>query len=516
MTRRGKRSQGVGTASRIAGTIRQAPFRQVQFNYPPMEILSKDHIAHIHDASLRILENIGMRILEPRAREYFRKAGASVDEQSFMVKLDRHLVLEKLRLAPSEFLLEARNPSRNVHVGGINTFFSAVGGPAFVQDLDRGRRAGTYAEVCDFLKVIQSLNILHQEGGSPFEAMDVHEDIRHLDLHLAQITLLDKNWQPWGLGRIRAKDGLEMIAITLGIDREYLTNHVVFTCIINTNSPLTLDIPMAEGLIEMARHGQAVVITPFTLAGAMSPITITGSLAQQNAEALACITLAQCVRPGAPVVYGAFTTNVDMRTGSPAFGTPEYTQAAQISGQLARFYNLPFRSSNVTASNEVDAQAAYESQMSLWGAVMGHAHMVNHAAGWLGGGLTASFEKLILDAEMLQMMAAYLTPPVMDEESLGLNAIQEVGPGGHFFGTEHTLQRYEDAFYSSMISDGDNYENWRDKGSLTATQQANRIWKQLLHEYEKPPLDAAVEEALQDYVRRRKAEIKSGIDTPSA
>jgi trimethylamine--corrinoid protein Co-methyltransferase len=318
---------------------------------------------------------------------------------------------------------------------------------------------------------------------------------------------MDKNWQPWGLGAERARDGLEMAAIAMGVPREELWRRPVFTCIINTNSPLMLDVPMAEGLIEMARHGQAVVVTPFTLAGAMAPVTLAGALALQNAEALAGIALTQCVRPGAPVMYGAFTTNVDMRTGAPAFGTPEYVQAAQISGQLARRYDLPFRSSNVTTAHAVDAQAAYESEMALWGAITAHAHLVNHAAGWLGGGLTASFEKLILDAELLQMMTAWLSPPAVDADSLGLDAIAEAGHGGHFFGTAHTLARYESAFYAPLLSDWDNYDNWLDRGSPDAALRANRIWKQLLAEYEQPGIDPGVDEALRDYVARRKREI---------
>jgi trimethylamine--corrinoid protein Co-methyltransferase len=259
-------------------------------------------------------------------------------------------------------------------------------------DLDRGRRAGTYREMCDYLKVVQSLNVIHQEGGGPFEPLDLPAETRHLDLYYAEITLLDKNWQPQGLGRGRALDALEMAAISLGTTRENLPQTPLFTAVINTNSPLQLDVPMAEGLITFAEHGQCNVITPFTLAGAMSPVTLAGALVQQHAEALAGIALAQVVRPGVPVMYGGFTSNVDMRSGAPAFGTPEYTQAAQASGQLARLIGVPFRSSNVTAANDVDAQAAYESSMSLWGSIMGGANMVMHAAGWLGGGLTASFK----------------------------------------------------------------------------------------------------------------------------
>jgi hypothetical protein len=296
------------------------------------------------------------------------------------VRFDRGMIEELVAAAPAEFTLIARNPARNVEIGGRNAANSSVGGPAYSSDLDRGRRTGTYADQCDYLKLVQSLNVLHQEGGGPFEAQDLPAGTRHLDLYYAQITLLDKNWQPQGLGRDRANDALEMAAISLGKTREELVDLAVFTCVINTNSPLQLDVPMAEGLMVMAEHGQPTVITPFTLAGAMAPITLAGALAQQHAEALAGISLAQIARPGVPVIYGGFTSNVDMKSGSPVFGTPEYTKAAQASGQLARRIGVPFRSSNVTAANAVDAQATYESAMSLWGAMMGGAHLINHAA----------------------------------------------------------------------------------------------------------------------------------------
>jgi trimethylamine--corrinoid protein Co-methyltransferase len=264
---------------------------------------------------------------------------------------------------------------------------------------------------------------------------------------------------------------------------------------------------MAEGLITFAEHGQCNVITPFTLAGAMSPVTLAGALVQQHAEAMAGIALAQVVRSGVPVMYGGFTSNVDMKSGSPALGTPEYTQAAQASGQLARLIGVPFRSSNATAANDIDAQAAYESSMSLWGSIMGGANMVMHAAGWLGGGLTASFEKLIIDAEMLQMMAAYCQPMEVSEEALAVNAIREVGPAGHFFGISHTIDRYENAFYAPMLSNWDNFDRWVERGSVSAAARANRIWKDLLEAYERPPIDPAVDEHLRDYVRIRKREL---------
>jgi trimethylamine---corrinoid protein Co-methyltransferase len=453
-----------------------------------------------------VLEEIGMKVLEPRARRHYRDAGAEVDDAEMRVRLSRDLVATLIAKAPANFTLHARNPARSLKVGGKDAFFSAVGGPAYVADLDRGRRAGTYAEMCDFIRLIHSLNVIHQEGGGPFEPLDLPANTRHLDLHYAQITLTDKNWQPLGLGKERAIDGLEMAARSLGTTRDGLAGSTVFTCIINTNSPLQLDVPMAEGLMTMAEHGQCVVVTPFTLAGAMSPVTIAGALAQQHAEAMAGIALCQIVRPGVPVMYGGFTSNVDMRSGAPAFGTPEYAQAAQASGQLARFIGVPFRSSNVTTANDVDAQAAYESQMALWGAMTGQAHLILHAAGWLGGGLTASFEKLIVDAEMLQMMSAYLEPFEVSPESLALEAMREVGPAGHYFGAAHTMARYESAFYTPMLSNWDNYDNWRERGSATARERANAIWKQLLGEYQKPAIDPAVDESLKDFMERRKRE----------
>jgi trimethylamine--corrinoid protein Co-methyltransferase len=421
-----------------------------------------------------------------------------------MVRFDPELVEATVALAPSEFTLRARNPEKSLVVGGRHVAFTSVGGPAFVSDLGGGRRSGTHREQEDFLRVVQQLHVVHQEGGGPFEAMDLAPETRHLDLCLSLIRLLDKNWQGIALGRERAADCIDMAAIALGTDRDGLMAEPALLTIVNTNTPLTLDIPMAEGLTEFVSAGQAVVITPFTLAGAMAPATLAGALVLQNAEVLATATLAQLIRPGAPIVYGSFTSNVDMRSGSPAFGTPEYTKAAQASGQLARRYRLPFRSSNTTASNAVDAQAVYESAMSLWGAVMGGANLVNHAAGWLEGGLTASLEKLVIDAEMLQMVAEWMQPIDMSDDAMGLDAISAVGPGGHFFGSPHTMERYEHAFYRPLVSDWRNFESWSDDGARDATQRANTVWQQLLEQYEQPPLDPAIDDALVAFVAHRK------------
>jgi trimethylamine--corrinoid protein Co-methyltransferase len=297
-----------------------------------------------------------------------------------------------------------------------------------------------------------------------------------------------------------------MICIARGITKEQLKREPSLFSIVNSNSPLRLDGPMLQGLMEMARHGQPVVLTPFTLSGAMAPVTIAGALAQQNAEALAGITLIQIVAPGVPAMYGGFTSNVDMKSGAPAFGTPEYARAAMAGGQLARRYGFPYRSSNACAANAVDAQAAYESEMSIWGAVMGGVNMMLHGAGWMEGGLVASFEKFILDVEMLQMMGEFLQPLEVTDDTLGLEAMTDVGPGGHFFGTAHTMARYETAFYSPILSDWRNYESWRLAGAQTAEQRANAIWKQALAEFQPPPLDPAIVEALEAFVAKRKEE----------
>ena len=489
---------------RVANAVRQLPWNDVANPYSPVEVLSDDQVETIIDTALNVLATQGMRFLDPNGRQTMREAGAEIDEAEMMVRLDPDMVREHLANAPSRFGLRARNPERDLSIGDNNIIFGSVGGPAFCSDLDKGRRPGNYEEMCDYLRVIQSLNVIQQEGGGPFEAMDLPAETRHLDLYLAQIRLLDKNWQAYALGRERTIDAIEMACISLGLDREALEQKPAVLAIINTNSPMQLDIPMTEAVYELASAKQVCCITPFTLAGSMSPATLAGTLMQQTAEVLAVATLAQVIRPGAPVIYGSFASNVDMQSGAPALGTPEYAKSALASGQIARRLNLPFRSSNTTVSNCIDAQAAFESEMSLWSSVMGHANLVNHAAGWLEGGLTASFEKLVIDAEMLQMMAEYLRPIKVNDDELAVDAIAEVGPGGHHFGTSHTLQRYESAFYTPLLSNRQNFEAWKEAGSIDIARRANTMWKQLLNEYEQPPLDPAIDEELVSYVTRRK------------
>lgn len=498
---------------RTAGGVSRLPWRRIVNPFAPIEIISADQVETIHQAALTILRDIGVEVLGARALDHLAGAGARVEREdgargpAGRVRLDPDQAELLAALAPSRFELHARNPQRGLVFGDRHLVFGAVGGPAFVTDLQRGRRAGNAADFDAFVRVIGSLDIIHQEGGGPLEPTDLPVETRHLDMYRTLATLLDKPWQCLAFGPVMVNDAIEVACITRGVDRNTLVREPSLMTIVNTNSPLRLDGPMSDGLIEMATWGQPVVATPFTLAGAMTPTTLAGALAQQHAEALFMIALAQIVRPGAPMVYGGFTSNVDMRTGSPAFGTPEYVKAALATGQLARRLGLPHRSSNVTGSAVVDAQAAYESEMSIWGSVMGGASLLYQGAGWLEGGLTASFEKLILDAELLQQMAEVLTPIAVDEGSLAISTIAEVGPGGHFFGTSHTLARFETAFYQPMLSDWRNFETWQEDGARTATERANRIWQQLLAEYVPPALEPSVAEALDAFVDRRKLEI---------
>ena len=494
-------------ARRAAAGIAQLPWRRLRNPFRPVEVLSADAVEAIHRASLRILGEVGMEVLGDAPLDLFARAGARVDRLERRVRLDPEHIEALIALAPSTFTLHARNPDRRLEFGADHLVFGAVGGPAFVSDLDRGRRPGNFADFIDYVRLVGTLDVIHQEGGGPLEPTDLPVETRHLAMYRTFAVELDKSWQCLGFGATPVEDALSVWELIRGVDRDTLAREPSAMTVINTNSPLRLDGPMGDGLIAMATYGQPVVATPFTLAGAMSPVSLAGAIAQQNAEALFLVALAQIVCPGTPMVYGAFTSNVDMRTGSPAFGTPESVKAQLASGQMARRYGLPWRSSNTTAANVVDAQAAYESEMSVWGAVMGGVNLLYQGAGWLEGGLTASFEKLILDAEVLQMIGEVLQPLTVDDASLGLDAIADVGPGGHFFGTAHTLERFENAFYRPILSDWRNFETWAADGSLTATQRANTIWKRLLAEASPLPMDVAVREALDDFVERRTGEI---------
>ncbi|MFI4891299.1 MAG: trimethylamine methyltransferase family protein [Steroidobacterales bacterium] len=505
-----RRRQG-GRGRRLDGShLPQLPWQQVRNPYPPMDVLSTDQVEAIHLTSLRIIEELGMEVMSPRALAVLKAAGAKVDAATKTVRLDRGLVEQALKSAPASFELTPRNAGKRVIMGANHVNFGLVAGPPNVHDNERGRRPGNYRDYCDLIRLAQYFNAIHLIGNQVCAPIELPANSRHLDAYLANLLYSDQVFHCTAIGAGRALDGIRMMAIARGLDLAQIAASPGVITIISVNSPRRFDEAMCDGLIAMAEHGQAVVVTPFTLMGAMAPVSLAAALAQQNAEALFGIVLAQAVRPGAPVMYGAFTSNVDMRSGAPAFGTPENAKANIASGQLARRYGLPYRTSNASASNAADAQGAYETEMSLWGAILGHGNLVYHAAGWQEGGLTVSFEKLVLDVEMLQMMIEFLRPIEVNEQELGFDAISGVPSGGHFFGEPHTMARYEHAFYRPLVSNWQNYENWQLGGGKDATQRATDIWKQALRDYEEPAMDPAIREALDAYIGQRRAEIGSG------
>lgn len=510
MARTTARRRSGGPSGIGDGRLPQLPWRRVHNPYGQTKALSDDQVEAIHQNSLRILEELGIELMSDRACDVLAKAGARVDRSTRNVKLDRGLIEAALKTAPRSFTLTPRNPAHRVHMGGDGMVFTLVAGPPIVHDLVRGRRDGNYEDYCNFIRLTQYFNAIHMIGNQVCAPMELPANSRHLDTYNANLTYSDRSFHCTSIGRGRAVDGLSMMAISRGITLEELAHDPGVTTIISVNSPRRFDDSMADGLMAMAEHGQAVCITPFTLMGAMTPVTLGAALSQQNAEALFGVALVQLVRPGTPVMYGAFTSNVDMRSGAPAFGTPENAKANLASGQLARRYGLPYRTTNGNASNAADAQAAYETQMSLWGAVLGGANLVYHAAGWLEGGLCASYEKLVMDVEMLQHMMEFLEPIRTDEASLGFDAIGRVATGGHFFGDAHTLERYETAFYRPLLSDWSNYGAWLEAGGKDATQRATQIWQRALREYEQPPMEPSIREALDAYIAKRREDIGSG------
>ncbi|HEX9448331.1 MAG TPA: trimethylamine methyltransferase family protein [Dongiaceae bacterium] len=495
-------SRNRGGAAHLAQCMPKGALRN---SLQPIEPLSADQLMMIHDASLRLLEEIGIEFMGAAARRSFRQAGASVNDATGLVRIPRELVSKGLSTAPATFRLTPRNPARAITVGGNHVAFGLVAGPPNVHDRINGRRSGNHADYVSLIKLAQSFDAIHFLGNQPTAPVELPAETRHLDCYLANVTYSDRVYHCSAIGRDRALDGIDVMALSRGLTREQMIDDPAVITIISVNSPRRFDEAMSDGLMAMAEFGQAVVVTPFTLMGAMTPVSLAAALTQQNAEALAGILLTQLVRPGAPVVYGAFTSNVDMHSGAPAFGTPENARATLAAGQLARLYKLPYRASNASASNIVDAQAAYESQMSIWSAVMGQANLVYHGAGWMEGGLTASFEKIVLDVEMLQMMAQVIQPIVVNDDEIALEAIAAVETGGHFFGSPHTLARYETAFYHPLISNWQNYENWEIAGGLDATQRATKVWQQALADYQQPALDPALAEALEAFVAQRRA-----------
>src|SRR5215470_11723562 len=483
-----------------------APLPRLTNRWPPLEILNAEQLERILEASYRVLEEAGLEIRSAAARELYRRAGALVDETTQMVRLGRDLIEAQLASAPERFVLHARNTARHLHVGDNVVNFGPVNGAPNIRDLEGGRRYGDIDAFRNILKLTHALGILHWQGGIVVEPVDVPVPIRHLFTYQAHIECADIVWAARGVGGVQAQDAIALSAIEHGCTVEALAARPTLMTVTNVNSPRRVDEEILENIMTMARHGQCVVITPFTLMGAMAPVTLAGALVQQTAEALGVVTLCQLLRPGTPCVMGGFTSNVDMRTGSPAFGTPEYVHAVIAGAQLGRRLKLPVRTSAVNASPVVDAQSTYETAFSLQAAILSHSHLINHAVGWLEGGLSASLEKIVVDAELLRNWAEILKPVSFNDDDLAVDAIKGVAAGGHFFGAPHTLARYESAFYRPLLSDWSNFENWRDAGSRTATERATVIWKKTLADFVPPPLESSVKEAIADYVARRKRE----------
>ncbi|MFC4216311.1 trimethylamine methyltransferase family protein [Pseudophaeobacter arcticus] len=505
----GRRGGGRAGAAARRGTaaLQQMPWHIPQNIDRPIAPLTEEGIAAIHDGAMRILEEIGIVFLNPEALEILKQAGCRVEGD--LVRMDRDFVMEMVGKAPSQFTITPRNPERTIPIGGTNLLFGNVSSPPNYWDMDLGKKvAGNRAQCRNLLKLTQYFNCIHFAGGYPVEPVDIHASVRHLDVLYDKLTLTDKAMHAYSLGKERVEDVMEMVRIAGGLtDEEFEATPRMYTNI-NSTSPLKHDYPMIDGCLRLVRRGQAVVVTPFTLAGAMAPVTMAGAVAQSLAEALCAIALFQYVRPGTPCAIGTFTSNVDMKSGAPAFGTPEYMRATQMTGQMARHYGLPMRSSGVCAANVPDGQAMWETSNSLWAAVQSGTNMVYHAAGWLEGGLIASPEKFIMDCEVLQQIQRYMQPEICatGPEEIAFDAVREVGNEGHFFGIQHTQDRYATAFYQPFLSDWRNYEAWEAAGAVWTPQRANQIYKEILQEFTPPPMDDALHDELKDFVARRKSE----------
>jgi trimethylamine---corrinoid protein Co-methyltransferase len=470
---------------------------------PRYEILDEAALAELERGWRRIVSELGIEFLYPEALDYLRDAGQQVDGE--LVRFDPDWILEQVAKAPPEFDLQARNPERSVHIGGNHMVFSAVYGCPFVREGDQ-RRDATYDDFQNLVKLAQSFPQLDSPGGTICEPNDRPLDSRHLDMVFALLTLSDKPFMGSVTSGPNAVDTVAMAEMVFG--RESLQETPAIISLINVNSPLRYDDRMLSALVEYAKAGQATVITPFLLMGAMSPVSIPATLAQQVGEALAGIALVQTIRPGCPVVFGSFLSNTDMQSGSPSFGTPESAVGLLCTGQIARHYNLPFRGGGaLTSSQVVDAQAGYESMMSLWPTFLAGTNFVMHSAGWLESALVSCYEKFVVDVEQLRMLHAAFEPLRIDEEALAYSAHQEVGQGGHFLGAAHTLERFRECFYRPLVSSTENFERWKKNGAHDTAARANEIWHKTLDEYEKPPIDADLEAELKAFVDRRRKEL---------
>jgi len=471
---------------------------------PHYEILSEDAMATLDRGWRRIVEEIGVEFLSDRALELFRQAGQKVDEQC--VRFDPEFVLEQVAKAPRSFDVQARNPAHSVHIGDDAMVFGSVYGPPFVRE-GEVRRDATLADFHNFAKLAQGFAAIDSAGGVVCEPEDAPLDSRHLDMTLALQTLTDKIYMGNVVSGVNARDTLAMTEILFG-GREAIETTPATISLINCNSPLRWDDRMLEAQFEYSGANQPVVLTPFLLMGAMSPVSIPATLAQQMAEALTGIALSQLIRPGSPVIFGSFLSNIDMQSGSPCFGTPESGVGLLCTGQIARRFGLPVRSGGGLTSSQVpDAQAGYESLMTMLPTFLAGINWVMHSAGWLEGGLVASYEKYVLDVQLLEMLQHEFRPLEIDEASLAFDAHDEVRHGGHFLGAAHTMERFRTCFYRPFVNSSDNYDRWMRGGAKDAAARAGELARKKLAEYEAPALDDAVRAELDDYVTRRRREL---------
>lgn len=475
-------------------------------NIPPYDVLSEESLVRIEQTADRILAEIGIEFRDdPVALEHWRRAGAAVD--GVLVKFEPGLLRAILKTAPAEFTQHARNPASSVRIGGANVVFAPAYGSPFVMDLDKGRRYGTIEDFRNFVKLAQSSPWLHHSGGTICEPVDVAVNKRHLDMVYAHIRYSDRPFMGSVTAENRAEDSIDMARIVFG--RDFVEENCVILGNVNVNSPLVWDGTMTLALRAYARANQAAVVVPFILGGAMGPVTNAGAIAQSLAETMAGCALTQLERPGAPVIFGNFLSSMSLRSGSPTFGTPEPAIGSMVVGQLARRLGLPLRcSGNFTTSKLPDAQAMNEGTVSMLAAVHCGANFILHSAGFLDGLLSMSYEKFVMDADFCGALHTYLDGVKVDDNQLALDAFREVGPGHHFFGCAHTMANYETAFWDTEIADNEPFEKWEAAGSGDAATRANRKWKRALAEYQPPPLDAGVDEALQDFMSRRKGEME--------
>ena len=509
MSERKRRRQGGGRRKKIEarqqGASKYRPFIERNITY--FEILNEYELALIEKNADILLEEIGIEFRDfPKALDLFKNAGADIDGECvhFSPGFCREIIQSH---APSEYIQHARNPANNVVIGGRRTVLVPAYGPPFVRDLDKGRRYGTIEDFRNFVKLAYMSPYLHHSGGTICEPVDLPVNKRHFDMIYSHIKYSDKPFMGSVTHPERAEDTVKMAKLVFG--ETFLEENTVLTSLINANSPLTFDATMLGSATVYAEHNQATIISPFILAGAMSPVSITGTVTQILAEALAGMAYIQLVKPGAPVIFGSFASAVSMQSGAPTFGTPEPGHIMTIVGALARRLGVPFRSGGgLCASKIPDAQAAYESANTMQASALAGVNFMLHTAGWLEGGLSMGYEKFIMDADQAGMLAVLLEGVELSENAQAMDAFREVGPGGHFLGAAHTQANFESAFYRSEIADNNPFEQWEAEGSLDSAKRANLKWKEMLKEYEAPKLDPAIDEALLEFIAKRKSEFE--------